>query len=1397
MKQILTKRNIPAVILTIFTMAVILLLCMPKKTYAAASNDPLIPGFNDPLIPGKTIGGGAADNTYVTGLTSYAKTLADNMGFVFSTNPTKTGTSKNGRITVTPYYTKFNSNPGTVFCSTSPLQRGLIFNYSKIIIKSRLTYPILFKAENKDKDKIAFVAAKEGGSPQSVMFYLSKYRYGNDGKVPLNTDMADWENKTKIPSEDCTEYKWILEEDTAWVPGYTDDSKNKTSGCIDVSPGTAFMVTIRHDNDDTADGSGKDTKIGYGEEYITDLKKLSMVAVIYKPFNYYLDLNNYYLNLDNLKAPRIVKRLGVNDVYGKNNTYSDGGVKDPSLSGYVFKGWTIYKTKKDANGITVKDANNNAIPDKTEVLLNTDKSPMKTAQLKQYLDGSIYYNNFFQDLYFVANWDIQVRYATTGGDFKETPYKYSDTRYYNRYGETNIISYGPTEATSKNNIYYQLIEKNDGSFNLVNVSSFGLVRTGYHIEESKAWNFLDKDGNGTIVSQADGIKAYSALLNSARIPNANGNSRNYAIGYPNWIPNTYTVRYNANPPKGKTATGTMSDSAFTYGVSKALTKNAYKVDGYIFAGWAKTASGAKSYNDTANVSNLTVQNGAVINLYAKWTEDIKEYKITFDANEPVNGNGVKVGTASNIQSDIIFSYNKNNFNSGKVKVPKLDGYKFEGYYIGTTKVAMYGADGALIKNINGYTNSTGDTILHNGNIPLKAHWTPYKATIIFDRNTAATTPKNIEGNPYSDKDTFTGDNYQVEIKYGEKFRIYTGYTRKGYKLLGYNIYNYTDSRYNPNDNFIAANSNGTVYYQNKKGQKIDTGNGNKTVKLYAIWVPIKYTVYYDKTFTYTEKQNINGDNYTTEPQGEVISYKLSYDEPIATPNTYTRKGYILKGYVKDLKNKADSAIYKVKTSFKNLSATDGSTVTLYAVWTPIKYTVKFNKNDITLTPNNINGKAYTTRPTGTVSDVGVYYDHPFLINTAQYTRTGYTLSGYAKDYTVKTATYKLTDIIKNLSATNNSTITLYAVWTPITYTVRYHNNLSKESAIGNKTVYFDSSFNLPGTLSRTKYKFAGWQIYSGANYNGYKNNTNTDPLTSNATLYSANSSMKNLRNTKGEVMIVAIWEHKYNGENPLPPAEEINKIITWSGNRMNSSNEYIYYTKTPKNKTLNGTTAVDGYYVNTNITENWDFNRVATLKSDVPEYIVISGYGYDEITSGASARVKCKNDVKLKNSNKVSFSISGNNTKLIKVWVTVSDSWNDAFTSTNNNITVSDTIGYTSVTGDCVAPEISDKNTLDNVIGIDKSQYTTYPISLYATDNGSGINDKTADITINNTDNKAYATLPLENNSLSSYGNYNKLKWKTFDLIKTDEIANNFLTYISEKVIIKIHAAGEVAAPCT
>jgi uncharacterized repeat protein (TIGR02543 family) len=85
------------------------------------------------------------------------------------------------------------------------------------------------------------------------------------------------------------------------------------------------------------------------------------------------------------------------------------------------------------------------------------------------------------------------------------------------------------------------------------------------------------------------------------------------IFYAKWIPNKYTIRFNANG-----GTGSMASIAMVYNTAKALPAATFTRFGYTLAGWRLTANGNTVYANKATVKNLSSVNNATVTLYASW-----------------------------------------------------------------------------------------------------------------------------------------------------------------------------------------------------------------------------------------------------------------------------------------------------------------------------------------------------------------------------------------------------------------------------------------------------------------------------------------------------------------------------------------------------------------------------------------------------------------------------------------------------------------------------------------------------------------------------------------------------------------------------------------------------------
>ncbi len=195
------------------------------------------------------------------------------------------------------------------------------------------------------------------------------------------------------------------------------------------------------------------------------------------------------------------------------------------------------------------------------------------------------------------------------------------------------------------------------------------------------------------------------------------------------------------------------------------------------------------------------------------------------------------------------------------------------------------------------------------------------------------------------------------------------------------------------------------------------------ITLYAKWT-IKS---YDVTF------EMNG--HGTAPQTQSVNY----NGLVSKPTDPSATGYTFGGWYKD-------ALFENTWDFANDVVT--SATTLYAKWNSDKLLVTFNKMGHGTTP--------------TVQEI----EYNGLVTEPSMTETGYTFGGWYKEEGLINPWNFATD--KVTAAT-----TLYAKWTPNTYTLHFDGN-GGEVALESKSVTFDQPYGTLTTATRAGYNFDGW-----------------------------------------------------------------------------------------------------------------------------------------------------------------------------------------------------------------------------------------------------------------------------------------------------------------------------------
>ena len=183
---------------------------------------------------------------------------------------------------------------------------------------------------------------------------------------------------------------------------------------------------------------------------------------------------------------------------------------------------------------------------------------------------------------------------------------------------------------------------------------------------------------------------------------------------------------------------------------------------------------------------------------------------------------------------------------------------------------------------------------------------------------------------------------------------------------------------------------------------------------------------------------------------------MTYDvAKYLTDNAFKRTGYSFTSW--NTKADGSGTKYTNKQSVKNLTTTNGATIALYAQWTPDSYTIKFNGNGST---------------SGSMSDLKMTYDVAKNLTANAFKKTGYTFKNWNTKADGTGTSYADKQSVKNLPVSSGNTITLYAQWTPINYTVRFNGNGSTSGTMADQKMTYDTAANLTANaFKKTGYVF--------------------------------------------------------------------------------------------------------------------------------------------------------------------------------------------------------------------------------------------------------------------------------------------------------------------------------------
>ena len=214
------------------------------------------------------------------------------------------------------------------------------------------------------------------------------------------------------------------------------------------------------------------------------------------------------------------------------------------------------------------------------------------------------------------------------------------------------------------------------------------------------------------------------------------------------------------------------------------------------------------------------------------------------------------------------------------------------------------------------------------------------------------------------------------------------------------------------------------------------------------------------------KYNIafNGNGSTSGKMSNLTKVPYRKNQPL-TANAFKRTGHQFTGWNTARDGSGDA--YSNKEVVSGLTRTNGGTVTLYAQWEIIPYTISYNLGS----DDAVNAEANPTS-----------YDVTTAVTLQDPTRPFSTFQGWYSDAKFKT---KVT-VIKKGSTGNK---TFYAKWTTNKYSISFKGNGSTSGKMSDLTgiVYNADKTLTANAFKRNGYNFTGWNTAADGSGTSYAN----------------------------------------------------------------------------------------------------------------------------------------------------------------------------------------------------------------------------------------------------------------------------------------------------------------------
>ena len=556
----------------------------------------------------------------------------------------------------------------------------------------------------------------------------------------------------------------------------------------------------------------------------------------------------------------------------------------------------------------------------------------------------------------------------------------------------------------------------------------------YNIGQNLRRNGFVRDGyTFTGWKRADNQQAYG---DGQWVTNLTTQPNGFVTMVAQWSANEAHIRYNPNPPAGKTAggNGTPNWDGHT-GDTPAIGGNGWTIDGYTFAGWTTNADGG----GTKYAPGASWTASGTLTLYAQWTPG--EAGLTYDGNGATGGktdpqNGVtdqKVNVRQNGFTRDGYTFVRWDTQAdcrGKAVNPG-DKWTLQGSstlyacWAGNVQTLTYHGNGATDGNTAAQSGKTGDELTTNANGFTRdgytfvewntkadgtgghygkgtngvAKWTMLPAGndlyAIWQAN-----PANIR---YRDDWGATGSTPDTTGVTGQNVTItQNGFTRPGYTFTGWA----RDRRTNPSL---------------QPGGRYTLTPGTTT--LWAQWKADPAHLIYNSN---------SGSTSQTRRTDGVVDQTLTV---IANP--FTRSGYTFTGWNTQADGRGKA--YAAGNGFRlvaDAKSNPVNTSVLYAQWRINRVTLKFDPNGGTGGYPDITADAFTT------------VTIPADAKEPKVQRPGFRFTGWAMKPTPGNGDTILSPGKGTVAMPDQGSITVYAQWAPAMTTLPFTGGHAQVPTIG-------------------------------------------------------------------------------------------------------------------------------------------------------------------------------------------------------------------------------------------------------------------------------------------------------------------------------------------------------------